>query len=188
MGKGTTICCIGFTFLVLAGVAVLIAWSVDKVRTPSFSINQASISDYNLTSDNRLNATFMLVVKSHNHDPKYTIKYNSIMVAIFHDTYTLAYVTNVGPWIQHHGEDFVFTSQPVARNFTILDSAVAADLRNETNEGQLKFDVRIRTYVRFEVKGWKRKGYTLGIVCAPLVINLASGKTFEGTNCNVDRF
>ncbi|KAK9690056.1 hypothetical protein RND81_09G101400 [Saponaria officinalis] len=188
MNKKASCYCILFIILVLGGVAVLIAWAVDKPKNPTFFINQASINDFNLNSDNRLNATFTLVVQSHNRDPKYTINYNYIMVAIFHDTSTLAYVPNVGPYKQDHGEDLIFTVQPLSRNFKISESDVAADLRNEMKSGQLNFEVRIRAYVKFQVKGWKRKRYTLGIVCAPLLINLASMKTFEGTDCSVDRF
>ncbi|KAL9247592.1 hypothetical protein vseg_021009 [Gypsophila vaccaria] len=187
MSKGTT-CWLALLIIVLGGVAVLIAWSVDKPKNPTFYINQGSINDYNLNSNNTLNATFTLVVQSHNRDPKYNINYNNIMVAIFHDAYSLAYVTNMGPYTQKHGKDLTFTALPVARDSKILESDVAVDLRNQTRSGRLDLEVRIRANVRFEVKRWKHKRYTLAIVCSPLVINLASGKTFEGTDCSVDRF
>ena len=93
-------------------------------------------------------------------------------------------MSNIGAYAQDHGEDLFFTAQPVARNLNVSNAKMAAGLRNETRVGMLKFEVRIRAYVKFEVKWWKHTSYRLGIICSPLVIDFATGKYVNVTNCD----
>lgn len=165
----------------------MIAWLADKMKTPTFSLDQAAVEDYNFTADNRLNATFTVVVRSHNRDPKYKIDYRVIVVSVYHSGYTLAYDT-LGPYTAPHGADIIFTAQPTARNVMIANSGMARDVRNETRARELGFEVRVRAAVRYEVKRWKHKNYTLRITCTPVLISLSSGKSSQSTKCDVDRY
>ncbi|XP_048493037.1 uncharacterized protein LOC125493610 [Beta vulgaris subsp. vulgaris] len=188
MGKLATIICFVITFLLLGGIAVLIAWLADKMKSPMFSIDQANINGYNFTADNHLNATFILEVRSHNRDSKYQIKYDLIVVSVYHSGYTLAYDSNLGPFTQHHGEDIVFTAQPRARNVLIRNSELAGDIRNEARAEKLGLEVHVRAAVRYEVARWKHKSYVLRIICTPVFVGLSSGKGSQSTICDVDRF
>lgn len=186
MAKSMILCFV-ITFLVLGGVAVFIAWLADKMKSPTFYLDQATINGYNFTTNNQFNANFTLAVRSHNRDPKYRIDYNVIVVSVYHSGFTLAYDT-LGPYTQSHGDDIIFTAQPIARNVRILDAGVVGSIKNETRAGQLGFEVRVRAAVRYEVKRWKHKKYILRIICTPVLISLTSGKPSQSIKCEVDRF
>ncbi|XP_021733031.1 uncharacterized protein LOC110699827 [Chenopodium quinoa] len=187
MAAKATIICFVITFIILGGIAVLIAWLADKMKSPTFSVDQAAVNDYNFTADNRLNATFTVVVRSHNRDSKYKIDYNVVVVSVYHNGYTLAYDT-LGPYFQHHGDDILFTAQPKAQNVMISDPGLARDIRNETRAGRFELEIRVRAAVRYEVKRWKHKNYTLRIICIPVLIGLSSGKSSQSTKCDIDRY
>ncbi|XP_074278946.1 uncharacterized protein At1g08160-like [Silene latifolia] len=188
MGKSGTITCAATTFIILGGIALLIAWLADKMKSPTFSIDQAAVSGYNFSTTNYVNATFTVVVHSHNRDPKYKIIYHVVAVSMYHtNDYALGYET-LGPYTQDHGDDLLFSARPVSQNVPISDPDVVKAMRNETKAGELRVQVRVRASVRYEVKGWKHKHFTLKVICSPVVINLTSGKTNQSTNCDVDRF
>ncbi|KAL9241266.1 hypothetical protein vseg_015397 [Gypsophila vaccaria] len=175
-------------FFILGGAAIFIAWLADRIKFPQFDIDQAALNGFNLTNDNIFSVNFIFIVRSHNRDSKYTIFYDHIAVSVYHDNYSLAYET-LGHFAENdRRDDIVFTSHPVARDVLIKDDRVAENIRNESKLTYVDFEVVIRVFVRFECKGWKRKQYLLKSVCAPLVIDLHTGKSLKRTDCYLDNY
>ncbi|KAK9705589.1 hypothetical protein RND81_07G068600 [Saponaria officinalis] len=175
MSKASGCTCAAITFIILGGLALLIAWLADKMKSPTFTIDQVTVNGYNFsTTTNHLNATFTVAVRSHNRDSKYKIKYHVVAVSVYHTSdYALGFET-LGPYSQGHGSYIIFSARPVARDVPVTDPEVARAIREENRVGEVRVEVRVRASVRYEVKGWKHKHFTL--------------KTNQSTNCDVDRF
>jgi len=174
--------------IILGCAAVFIAWLADRVKFPEFAIDQGAINHFNFTNDNFLSANFIFVVRSHNIDSKYSVFYDHVAVSVYHDNYSLAYETLIHFAENNRKDDIVFTSHPIAKNVTISDGLVAANIRNETKSSHLELEVMIRASVMFEKKRWKKKQYLLKMICDPVVINLNTGKTVNRTDCIIDNY
>ena len=164
----------------------MVAWLADRMKAPAFTIDRATITSYNFTGDNLLNATVSLTLRSHNCDPKYTIKYEVVVVSVYHNGFTLAYDDLGGPFMQAHGRDITFEALPTAQNVSVCDPEIVEEFRNETKKGQLKLEVGLRAQLRFEIEGWKHRHYILKVICSPVLLNLTSGssKNLDRTICS----
>ncbi|KAJ8429722.1 hypothetical protein Cgig2_013794 [Carnegiea gigantea] len=178
------ITCAVITLVFLGGLAVLIAWLADRTKAPAFSVATATITGFNFSTTNRLNATFSLSITAHNRDPKYFIIYHVIVVSVHHSGYTLAY-QSVSSFTQPHGDATAFTAQPTAQDVIVSDPDVARQMRNETQAGQLGLEVLVRAAVRFQVTRWKHRHYTLKVICSPVGVDFGSGKRFQRTDCHI---
>ncbi|KAJ8426623.1 hypothetical protein Cgig2_027970 [Carnegiea gigantea] len=171
--------CVVITMLSLGAMSILIAWLADRMKPPAFTIERSTITSYDFTGDNLLNATVSLTLRSHNCDPKYTIKYEVVVVSAYHNGFTLAYDDLGGPFTQAPGHDITFGAQLTAQNVSMHNPDVVEEFRNETRKGQLKLEVGLRAQLRFEVEGWKHRHYILKVICSPVVLNLTSARNMQ---------
>ncbi|XP_004485684.1 uncharacterized protein At1g08160-like [Cicer arietinum] len=170
--------------IILVGIAVLIIWLVLKPKHLQYSVENASIHDFNLTDANHLYANFDFTIRANNPNSKVSFYYDSVEVSVRYEDQTLA--TNaVQPFFQPHKNvtrmHVRLTSQTVA-----LYDSVPKDLKLEKSSGDIELDVLIRARIRFKVGMWKSKHRILKIFCSPVLVNFSKAKSFERAYCDVE--
>ncbi|KAI4334318.1 hypothetical protein L6164_019028 [Bauhinia variegata] len=170
--------------VVLVGIAVLIIWLVVKPKHLEYSVENASIHNFNLTDANHLYANFDFSIRAYNPNSKVSIYYDSVEVSVQYEDQTLA--TNaVAPFFQSHKN--VTRLQPSLTAQTVaLYGSVPADLRRDKSSGNIELDVWVRARIRFKVGRWKSEHRILRIFCSPVLVHFSSSKGFDRTKCDVE--
>ncbi|CAA0813531.1 Late embryogenesis abundant (LEA) hydroxyproline-rich glycoprotein family [Striga hermonthica] len=175
--------CTLLALIVFFGAVVLIIWLTVHPRKFKYSIEQGSISGFNLTRNDRLTADFQFFVRANNPNRRTSVYYDKIDATVSYDDQVLS-TASLPPFHQPR------------RNVTQLDlhlkaaeaalyGAVARDLRMERAAREIGVDLRIRANIRLKIGVFKihRK---LNVLCGPAIVPFNSSKGFERVYCEVD--
>lgn len=170
--------------ILLAAIVVLITWLVLKPKHLVYTIENASIENFNLTDANHLYSNFDFTIRTYNPNSRVSIYYDSLEVSVGYEDQTLA-TNGVQPFLQHHRNvtrlKVRLTSQTVA-----LYGSVPKDLRLEKRSGDIELDVSIKARIRFKVGRWKSKDRNMRIFCSPVLVHFSKSKGFERVYCDVE--
>ncbi|KAI3461356.1 hypothetical protein Pfo_018019 [Paulownia fortunei] len=168
--------------IILTGLIVLIIWLAVQPKKLKYSLEQGSISGYNLTNDH-LNANFHFVLRANNPNRRISLYYDRIDVTVLYEDQKLS-INNVHPFYQPRRNVTHLDMDLVAKD-AALYGAVARDLRMEKASGSVDLDVKIRAKIRLKVGVFKihRK---LKVLCGPVTVPFYSSKGFERVFCDAD--
>ncbi|XP_028808161.1 uncharacterized protein At1g08160-like [Neltuma alba] len=170
--------------IILLGLAVLITWLVLKPKGLVYTVENASIHNFNLTDANHLYANFDLTIRSYNPNHRVSFYYDSVEISVKYEDQTLA-TNRVQPFFQPHKNvtrlQARLTSQTVA-----LYGSVPKDLRQERRSGDIELDVLMKARIRFKVGLWKSEDRTMRIFCSPVLVHFSESKGFERVYCDVE--
>ncbi|EXC24901.1 hypothetical protein L484_011767 [Morus notabilis] len=169
--------------IVLVGIAVLVIWLVVRPKRLVYSVEDASIHNFNI-NNNHLNASFDFVVRSYNPNSKVSIYYDKIESRVEYDDQTLAY-NMVEPFFQPHKNVTRLELKLAAQSVPLVGS-IPADLRLEKSSGEIELNVWLKARIRFKVGAWKSSHRTLKIFCSPVLVHFSRSKNFERTVCDVE--
>ncbi|KAK9690057.1 hypothetical protein RND81_09G101500 [Saponaria officinalis] len=137
--------CWKWTVLILIAIFIIfvlpfiIYFVVVKPKNPTFTIDHASVNDFNLTSDGHLTAFFGIGIRANNPNHKMKLKYRHIRVSIFKDKQNLATDSFPG-FTQRKHNVTVVRVQPVSLNVS-LKKGPKFDFGVESGMGYVIFDV-----------------------------------------------
>ncbi|KAK1284020.1 hypothetical protein QJS10_CPB21g00286 [Acorus calamus] len=189
------ICCIVCTSLFLLfmfGLAVLLTWLIVRPGPVEYSIEDASVTHYNLTSDNTLNATFDVTLLSHNRNRRVSIYYDSVDLSVWYADQMVAF-GEAAPFHQPRRNQTRLELEAVAKGMP-LPKGVAGKLKKELAGGGgdevAEIDVKLKARVRFKVGVWKSRHYTLDVDCDQVKVRFGeakggTGKGFQRKDCAV---
>ncbi|XP_054813834.1 uncharacterized protein At1g08160-like [Prosopis cineraria] len=170
--------------VILLGIAVLITWLVLKPRGLVYTVENASIHNFNLTDANHLYANFDFTIRSYNPNSRVSFYYDSVEISAKYKDQTLA-TNGVQPFFQSHRNvtrlQVRLTSQTVA-----LYGSMPKDLRLEKRSGDIELDVLMKARIRFKVRLWKSEERTMRIFCSPVLVHFSESKGFERVYCDVE--
>ncbi|KAJ0084227.1 hypothetical protein Patl1_30552 [Pistacia atlantica] len=172
------------SIIVIVGVAVLIIWWIVKPKQLVYTIEDASIHNYNLTGNSRLNSTFDFNIRAYNPNGRASIDYDSIEVSAEYENQNIAFTT-LEPFQQPTRNVTHLEANLVAQNIA-LPKSISNDLRRDKSKGEIDLDVRLKAKIRFKVGLWKSDHRTMRIICSPVTIHFSSSKNFERTECEID--
>ena len=167
--------------IVLGGIAILIIWLVLNPKRFVYSVEDASIHNFNLTDANHLYSNFDFTIRAYNPNTRVSIYYDSVEVSVRYEEQTLA--TNaVAPFFQGHRNQTWLHVRLTAQTVALYGS-LPNDLRLEKSSGDIELDVLVRARIRFKVGLWKSTHRTLRIFCSPVLVHFSRSKGFERTFC-----
>ncbi|KAK4286400.1 hypothetical protein QN277_002960 [Acacia crassicarpa] len=170
--------------IVLAGIAVLIIWLVVKPRRFEYSVEDASIHNFNLTDANHLYANFDFNIRAYNPNSRVSIYYDTVEMSVVYEDQTLA--TNaIQPFFQSHLNVTNLQVKLTAKTVALYGS-LPKDLKLERRSGDIELDVWIKARIRFKVGLWKSRDRTMKIFCSPVLVHFSRSKNFERTFCGVE--
>ncbi|XP_051120729.1 NDR1/HIN1-like protein 10 [Andrographis paniculata] len=187
--RSSLVRCIGLilvALVILVGLIVIITWLAVQPKKLRYSIEEGSISGYNLTKSNHLNATFHLVLRATNPSHQMSLYYDRITVTASFEDQKLS-ILNVSPFYQGR-TNVTHLDLQLAAEGVALYGAVAGDLRMEQAAGYVDIDVEFRAKIRLKFGVFKvhRK---LRVLCGSVTVPLGKKPMgFERVWCDVDRY
>ncbi|CAL1366965.1 unnamed protein product [Linum trigynum] len=169
--------------IVLLGLAVLIAWLIVKPKRLVYTIEDASIRNFNIQNDH-LNSSFRFDFRAYNPNKRMSVYYDAVEVSTAFDGQTVAFNT-LPPFHQPKRNVTVLEARLEARDVA-LSKSLSKDVRAQRADGQVKVNVRIRARIRFKVGVIKLRHQTVKVLCPAVPVSFRSGQTFQKTECDLD--
>ncbi|CAI9781474.1 unnamed protein product [Fraxinus pennsylvanica] len=169
-------------WIILNSLIVLVTWLSVRPKKLKYSIEDGSVSGYNLSNDH-LNATFHLLLLANNPNKRISVYYDNIEVSLLYEDQTLS-VNNVNPFYQPRKNVTRLNVNLEAKDVT-LHGAVATDLKMERGSGNVDLNVKLRAKIRLKV-GILKIHRIFKFKCGPLAVPFSSSKEFKRVSCDVD--
>ncbi|PKA45927.1 Uncharacterized protein AXF42_Ash016954 [Apostasia shenzhenica] len=174
------------TLFIIVGIIILIFWLAVRPVPIAYSVEDARIHGYNLTTAGELNASFELSLLADNRNRHVSIYYDSFAVAVWYDDQMLAFA-EPPPFHQRRRNETRLNVTATAAGMPLLGS-VAEGMKHDRTAGVVAVEVRVRARIRFKVGAAKTKHYTLRAFCSPVVVRFSPQPppAFQRTYCDVD--
>ncbi|CAL1404141.1 unnamed protein product [Linum trigynum] len=169
--------------IVIVGLAVLIAWLIVKPKRLIYTVEGASIRNFNINSDH-VNSSFSFAIRAYNPNKRMSVYYDAVEVSTAFDGQTVAFNT-LSPFHQPKRNVTVLEAQLESRDVA-LSKSLSKDVRAQRADGQVKVNLRIRARIRFKVGAIKLRHQTVKALCPAVPISFHSGKSFQITECDLD--
>ncbi|KAL3628032.1 hypothetical protein CASFOL_028134 [Castilleja foliolosa] len=175
--------CILLGLIVLVGLIVLITWLAVQPKKLKYTLEQGSISGYNLSKKNHLNAKFHFVLRANNPNKRISLYYDRIDVTVSYEDQVLS-VNNVHPFYQPR-RNVTHLGVDLTAKDAVVYGAVARDLKLEQAAGEVGLDVKIRAKIRLDIGVFKihRK---LKVLCESVTVPFNSSMGFKRVYCETD--
>ncbi|KAG8371244.1 hypothetical protein BUALT_Bualt13G0067500 [Buddleja alternifolia] len=176
------ICIALLSLIVIIGLVILIIYLSVHPKKLKYSIEQGSITGYNLTH-NRLNANFYFVLRADNLNKRMSLYYDRIDVTVSYEDQKVS-VNNVHPFYQRRRNVTNVDLYLVAKD-AVVNAAAIGDLKRDKAAGNVDLDLKIRAKIRFKVGVFKihRK---LQVDCGTMTVPLYTSKGFKRVLCDTD--
>ncbi|KAF3538808.1 hypothetical protein F2Q69_00019200 [Brassica cretica] len=168
----------------IRGKGFLITWLVTKPKKLHYSLENASVQNFNLTDDNHMSATFKLTIQSHNPNHRISVYYNSVEIYVKFKDQTLAFDT-MEPFHQPRMNVTQIDDTLVAQNVAVSKSS-GKDLRDQHSLGKIELEVYVKAKVRFKVAVWKSSHRTAHIKCSHATVYLSQSNKSLNSSCDAD--
>lgn len=178
-----TICIALLALIILIAIIILIIWLALRPKKLVYSIDEASITDFNLSNDH-LDSTFNMLVRVYNRNKRVSVYHDSMEVAVSYGDQTVAYQEE-SPFFQHHKNVTRLRVNPTSRHVA-LPAKTARDLGTERKNGVVDVDVRMKARIRYKVGIFKSRHYKVRVFCSPVLINFSSPDKFTPKDCEVN--
>ncbi|KAL1213376.1 hypothetical protein V5N11_025918 [Cardamine amara subsp. amara] len=172
------------TLIFIAAVGVLIVWLVRKPKKIHYSVENASVQNFNLTNDNHMSATFKFTFRSNNPNHRISVYYNSVEIFVKFKDQTFAFDT-MEPFHQPRMNVTQVDETLIAQNVAVSKSN-GNDLRAQTSLGKIDFQVYVKARVRFKVGIWKSARRTAKIECSHVTVSLSQSHNSQNILCDAD--
>lgn len=178
-----TIAIVILALIIIVALAVLIIWLVIKPKRLVYTIEDGSIHGFNLTNDH-LDANFYFAIRAYNPNKKVKIYNDKVEVSVFYNDQKVAF-NSVSPFFQPHQNVTRLGVSLLARN-AALHQEDSKDLRVEKSSGQIEFEVKVKSRIRYRVGKWKSSRRTMKVTCKGVMLYTSSSKRFDRNYCDVD--
>ncbi|KAG6417709.1 hypothetical protein SASPL_119901 [Salvia splendens] len=159
--------------VVIFGTVTFIVWLVLRPQLPEFRVDSFSISNFTIGNDSLTSFTSEVKLTARNPNKKMTLGYDQVQTAIFYQAYSLS-ETSVAPFYQGTRNETSLTARFADAGSFLEKSAVDGITRERGKNGNVNFNVRVVSRVRFEAKAWRTRRRFLKVFCGDLVLGLAT--------------
>ncbi|XP_058078938.1 NDR1/HIN1-like protein 10 [Magnolia sinica] len=177
------------TIIVVLGIATLIFWLIFRPSKMKVYVENATLTEFNLTDNNILRYNLALDVAIRNPNKRIGIYYDRLEARAYYEGERFGY-NPLPAFYQGHKNTTnlhpVFSGQiPIS-----LGNSDVVDFNREKGEGFFSIDVKIYARIRFKVGSVKTRRFKPDFECelkVPLTKNGSSSAVrFTGTKCDVD--
>ncbi|KAL8029585.1 hypothetical protein ABFX02_14G234000 [Erythranthe guttata] len=157
--------------VVIFGTITFIVWLVLRPQLPEFRVDSFSISNFTLGNNSLVSFTSEVRLTARNPNKKMTLTYDHIEAVIFYKSSSIS-ETTVPPFYQPTKNE---TS--LAANFAAAGSFVEKSVLDGINgergkNGNVNFNFRMLSRVRFEAKAWTTRRRYLKVFCGDLIVGI----------------
>ncbi|XP_068661748.1 NDR1/HIN1-like protein 10 [Aristolochia californica] len=176
------------TFVVLIGITTLVLWLIYRPTKIKVHVQNASLTQFNLTNGNILQYNLNLGMSVRNPNRRIGIYYDRLEAAAYYHGERLRSVY-LPTFYQGHKNTTMLNPVFIGQDYVPLSGSDARRFEREKNEGYFYIDVRIKARIRFKVGSVKTRRFRPDFECdlrIPLVINGVPNNSFARTKCDVD--
>eukprot|EP00262_Sarcandra_glabra_P012379 TRINITY_DN317_c0_g1_i1.p1 TRINITY_DN317_c0_g1~~TRINITY_DN317_c0_g1_i1.p1 ORF type:complete len:245 (-),score=-1.19 TRINITY_DN317_c0_g1_i1:340-975(-) len=156
------------TLLFIILFVIFVIWLVLRPSKPSFSLQQASVYQFNLSSPNILTTRFQVTIVSRNPNDRVGIYYDRLDVYASYQNQQITPATGLPRTYQGH-DDVTVWSPFLYGDSVPISPYVALSLNSDTNGGVAQIIIRIDGRLRWKVGTWTSGRYHIHVSCSALV-------------------
>lgn len=174
------------SIVIILGIIVLVLWLVFRPDQLKVYVESASLTEFNLSSNNNLQYNLSLTMSIRNPNKRIGIYYDYIEPRAYFDGIRFDYTT-VPPFYQGHKNTTVI--YPAFQGTQALQSSVTATYNTEKGEGYYYVDIKVHSKLRAKLGIFKIRYTKTKIDCnLKLPVPGSSSAPFERTKCDWDLF
>ncbi|CAN0916509.1 Uncharacterized protein At1g08160 [Linum grandiflorum] len=168
--------------LLLLGLIFLITWLAVKPKNVVFTIDDASIRNFNLKNDH-VTGSFYFDIRARNRNKHMKVYYDAVEVSTAFDGQSIAFA-KLAPFRQPKRNVTVLETRLDSRDVA-LAHWLSKDVYAQWHSGQVKMNVRIKAKIRFKVGSirWRKK--TVRVLCPAVPISFRHGQSFQKVDCDM---
>ncbi|XP_075507755.1 NDR1/HIN1-like protein 1 [Primulina tabacum] len=161
-----------FTFIIL--LTIFLVWASLQPQKPSFTLQDATIFNLNVTAPNVISTTLQITINSHNPNSKIGIYYDKMEVYAAYHHQQITYPTIIPPVYQGHRDDNVWS--PFIYGTTVPVAPYnGLSLSQDKANGAIAMVIRLNGRVKWKVGNFVSGRYHLHVSC-PAYIPIGNSK------------
>ncbi|KAL0437061.1 UNVERIFIED_CONTAM: NDR1/HIN1-like protein 10 [Sesamum radiatum] len=163
--------------VVIFGTITFIVWLVLRPQLPEFRVDSFSMSNFSLGNNSLVSFTSEVRLTARNPNKKMTLAYDHIDAVIFYKSDLLSQTT-MPPFSQDTKNETSLTANFAAAG-SFVDKSVVDGINGERGKnGNVNFNLRMLSRVRFESKAWRTRRRFLKVFCGDLFVGIpANGRS-----------
>lgn len=146
--------------VVILGLAALIFWLIFRpINKINVNVTDASLSQFNLTSDNNLHYNLALNITVRNPNKKIGIYYDQIEANAYYENLRFATLT-VPPFYQGYKNTTYLNPVFSGQQLMVLGADAVSEYKTETSAGVYEIDLKLKMKIRFKlgrINTWRFK-------------------------------
>ncbi|KAI3450764.1 hypothetical protein Pfo_007429 [Paulownia fortunei] len=159
--------------IVVFAAITFIVWLVLRPQLPQFRVDSFSLSNFTLGNNSLMSFSSEVRLTARNPNRKMTLSYDHIETAIFYKSWSLA-DTMISPFSQDTKNETSLTANFAAAGSFVDKSAVDGINSERGSNGNVGFNLRMVSRVRFKAKAWRTRKRFLKVFCGDLVVEIPS--------------
>jgi|UniRef100_A0A2N9GIX2 hypothetical protein len=176
-----------FTVLILVGIAAVIFWFLVRPNNLKFYVTDASLTQFNFTTNNNLQYNLDLNITVRNPNKRIGIYYDTIQASTYYEGQRFDTVS-LTPFYQGHKNTSLLSQVFDGQKLVLLGTSEVSNFNSEKSNGVYSIDVKLNLKIRVKV-GWIKIGHFKPKIDCGLKVPLSgssSGGSFETTKCGLD--
>ncbi|KAL2240045.1 NDR1/HIN1-like protein 10 [Sesamum indicum] len=163
--------------VVIFGTITFIVWLVLRPQLPEFRVDSFSMSNFSLGNNSLVSFTSQVRLTARNPNKKMALAYDHIDAVIFYKSDSLSQTT-MPPFSQDTKNETSLTANFAAAG-SFVDKSVVDGINGERGKnGNVNFNLRMLSRVRFESKAWRTRRRFLKVFCGDLFVGIpANGRS-----------
>uniref|UniRef100_A0A2P2MTK6 Late embryogenesis abundant protein LEA-2 subgroup domain-containing protein n=1 Tax=Rhizophora mucronata TaxID=61149 RepID=A0A2P2MTK6_RHIMU len=173
------------TVIVIIGIAILVLWLVFRPNKLKFHVTDATLTQFNFTTNNKLQYNLALNITVRNPNKRIGIYYDRIDATAFYEDNRFGYAP-LTPFYQGHKNTSFLEPVFQGSQLLLLDSEELTQYKQENASSVYSIDVKLYMRIRFKLGRLKTRKFKPEIECDLKVPLKSSGRIFQTTKCDVD--
>ncbi|CAO2839258.1 unnamed protein product [Amaranthus hypochondriacus] len=156
------------TFILIVGLIILIIWAVLKPSKPSFTLQDATLFSFNLTSPVQLTTIFQVTVVARNPNDKIGIYYDRLLVYANYRNQQITLPTSIPPNYQDTNAVSIWSPFLQGQNVPVAPF-IGVQINGELQSGGVYILIRLDGRVRWRVGSFISGPYHIHVTCPAFI-------------------
>ncbi|KAI3417271.1 uncharacterized protein J3R85_014539 [Psidium guajava] len=170
--------------IILTVLWVSIIWLTVIPRQLAYTVQDALVSNFNITSGRLITADFSISVFAENPNHRVSFYYDSMKVFLKSHGHTLA--SSDGPRFDQGKHTYTIVPLSLTSHDVVLPESMSSHLMEQKRLGSIEIDMIIKARVKFKARHWKQDRCTIRIFCTKMAAHFSRVEPFNDTICAVE--
>ncbi|KAL2506962.1 Late embryogenesis abundant (LEA) hydroxyproline-rich glycoprotein family [Forsythia ovata] len=159
--------------IIIFGTITFIVWLVLRPQVPEFRVDSFSVSNFTVGNNSLVSFTSEVSLTARNPNKKMRLDYDHIEAVVFYKSESLA-DTTIPPFSQDTKSETSIKANFAAAGSYVDNRVVGGINGDRSKNGNVEFNLRMLSRVKFEAKAWRMRRRFLKVFCGDLVVGIPS--------------